>query len=174
MPKYYNFRQILDVYQDPGDILCVGIAKSVRPPRRCKNRIASQDIWTAERLLDEMDRCKSLSASAKSLENLASLLLCKGVHNNSSRPHLSQADEVSAKWRARVRSYGLIIKKERENARTEKALSDLKVMAKEMMAKLEENKPDEVSTSIPIIVLVIDNLSGPILQVGKFETKGSL
>ena len=156
MPKYYNFRKILDVYQDQHDHGCVGIAKSVRPPRRCLNRISDDDVTTAVRLLDEMDRCKSLSSSAKSLEQLASLLLCKGVHNKASRPHLSQVAEVSSTWRVKVRNYGLIVKRERDNLRSEKALLDMKVMAEEMMAKLAEDKADNVFASRSLLLWVID------------------
>jgi hypothetical protein len=158
MQKYWNFRQILEVYEDPYDVSCVGTAKTVWPPRRCENSIAVYDRVEAGRLLDEMDRHKRLSSSTKSLQELAALLLCKGVHNHLSRPHLSQVVEMSNKWRERVRSYDSMIKKEQEDAafKTEKALSILKVRAEEIMAKLEEDNLDNVRFSNRLSLPVTD------------------
>src|SRR6266567_3499146 len=89
-----SFRSIRDrsgSLWNPGDILynlnssepttCIGFATS--QGRRCHNRIAAHNCAKANRLLIELsEREPKWARMADSLEKVASLLLCKAVHQN--------------------------------------------------------------------------------------------
>ena len=75
---------------NPGDVLynlsfskptCIGFA--ISQGRRCRNRIAAHNLIEANRLLIELsEREPKWARMADSLEKVASLLLCKAVHQN--------------------------------------------------------------------------------------------
>lgn len=128
MQAKWDFRSILDVNPDD-DRLCVGIAKSAG--RRCKNPINIGDRGTAGRLLDEMGRSSKFLSSIEYLERLAGLMLCKGVHNSSSRPHLSQVEEVYMQWKS-------VVLKEHRRVRKLQVKADLTKMENEV-SKVKQN-----------------------------------
>ncbi|KAF8864824.1 hypothetical protein BDZ45DRAFT_684805 [Acephala macrosclerotiorum] len=144
MPYYWDFRTILDV--DPEtDRTCVG---TTAQGLGCRNPINIADRGTAGRLLDQMDRSKSLKSSIDHLETLAELLLCKHRHNNhKSFAYLSQVDEVSARWIIIVEEEYRIVKKKQEKEKALKAKKELQRVAesaKQMKAELEEESLNKV------------------------------
>lgn len=102
------------------------------------------DRGTAGRLLDQMDRSKSLKSSIDHLETLAELLLCKHKHNNhKSFAYLSQVDRVSARWVVIVEEEYRIVKRRTEKEKAFKAKLELQRVAesaKQMKAELEEKE----------------------------------
>lgn len=144
MPYLWNLRKILHV--DPeNDRTCVGTtAKGLG----CKNPINMADRATAGRLLDQMDRSKSLKSSIDYLETLAELLLCKHRHNNhKSFAHLSQVDRVSARWIMIVEEEYRVVKMKKEKEKAFKAKQELLRMAesaKQMKSELEDERVGRV------------------------------
>jgi hypothetical protein len=151
MPTYWNLRQILDVNPEQ-ERNCVGFAPS--KGRRCRNIINRFDLPAASRLLDQMDRSKQLIDAIDDLKELAALLLCKGVHNNLSRPEYSQVNKVSSNWKVLVKEEDQRLKeheqkeaeRRRRNLRDE--LAKIKSKATEVKVGLEEDQLDMVSHSM--------------------------
>lgn len=144
MPSFWNFRKILHV--DPeNDRTCVG---TTQKGAGCRNPINMSDRATAGRLLNQMDGSKSFKIIIDELESLAALLLCKGVHNNLNRAHLSQVYTVSSKWTIMVEEEHRIMKNQKEKAKMLKAKKELLRIAenaKQMKAELEDEGVDQVS-----------------------------
>jgi hypothetical protein len=152
MPTYWNLRQILDVNPEQ-ERNCVGFAPS--KGRRCRNIINRFDLPAASRILDQMDRSKQLIDAIDDLKELAALLLCKGVHNNLSRPEYSQVKKVSSKWKVLVEEEDQKLKehgqREAERRRRRKLrdeLAKIKSNATEVKVGLEEEQLDMVRHSM--------------------------
>ena len=144
MAAYWDFRKILDVDPD-GDRTCVGIAKTYG--RRCKNPISVPDRNTASRLLSQMDRSKSYTRAEEDIQKLAALMLCKGVHNCQSRPHLSQVNEVYRDWLSLAEEEYVHVQKQRDRAarlRTQRELAQLRDSARD---EVERNAEERVYIS---------------------------
>jgi hypothetical protein len=98
-----------------------------------------------------MDRAEYLTDAIDDLRELASLLLCKGVHNNLSRPGDSQVDKVYNKWKELVEEEGLRLQEheerdaERRRRRLRNELVEIRSIATEVRASLEEEQLDTVS-----------------------------
>jgi len=57
-----------------------------------------------------MNKTKHFRSLIDDLEQLASLMLCKGVHNSKTQPHLSQVDEICTRWTEKIEEYSHIQK----------------------------------------------------------------
>jgi hypothetical protein len=148
MPASWDLRRILNVNPEQ-ESNCVGFAPS--KGRRCRNRINRFDLPAAGRLINEMDRSVHLTDAITDLEELASLLLCKGVHNNLSRPQYSQVREVYKKWKGLVKEECLRLKEleekdadRRRHRQLRDELAKMKSIATEVRNELEEEQLDMV------------------------------
>lgn len=140
MASYWDFRHILDVNPEE-DRSCVGTTK--KTGERCTKPISVNDRSTAGRLLNQMDQTKDFCSSIQDLEQLAALMLCKEVHNSQKRHHLSQVDNVRAKWTARINQEYVIIKKNTEEAAMAKAKRELLRMRKSAAIAKSELEMDK-------------------------------
>jgi hypothetical protein len=102
-----------------------------------------------------MGRSKQLLDTIDDLKELAALLLCKGVHNNLSRPEYSQVNKVSSKWKVLVKEEDQRLKeheqREAERRRRKKLrdeIAKIKSNATEVKVGLEEEQLDPVSQSM--------------------------
>jgi hypothetical protein len=118
---------------------------------RCKNPINRFDLPAASRVLNQMDRAEHLSDAIDDLRELASLLLCKGVHNNLSRPEHSQVNKVYNKWKGLVTEEALKLEEQggrdaerRRRMRLRNELAEIRSIATEVRAGLEEEHLDTV------------------------------
>jgi hypothetical protein len=118
--------------------------------RRCKNRINKNDRNTASRLLNQMNETKQFRSSIDDLEQLASLMLCKEVHNCKTQPHLSQVDEVCTRWTATIGVEYSHIKQMRKKAALLKAKKDfLRMQEKAAQARSElETESEELTERV--------------------------
>ncbi len=142
MPANWDFRRILRVHPEE-ERNCVGYAQS--RGRRCLNPINKFDRPTASRMLDQMDRSAHLFDVIDDLEELASLLLCKGVHRK------SQVPDVYNKWKGLVEQEFLKVneqEKKKEETRRHLNLSDelasITSVASQVRSELEEEELDTV------------------------------
>ena len=151
MSSSWNLRRILDVNPEQ-ERNCVGFAPS--KGRRCKNPINMYDLPAASRVLNQMDRSEDLLDAIDDLEELASLLLCKGVHNNLSRPQYSQVNKVYNRWRGLVTEEYLRLRKQEEReereaerqrrSRLRNELAQIRSIVTEARTVLEEEQLDTV------------------------------
>jgi len=148
MSAYWNFRQILDVYPDSSSFTCVGVTKA---GARCgQSFLRSSDLSEAARILNTLDRQKSLKSSFDYLEELAYLTLCPCWHQ---KPDRSQVGQVSQRWEARIAQYGVLLRKQAENAailKSKRALAKVKGKAEELAQELKEEKKDIVRSAAAI------------------------
>ena len=135
MASYYDFRTVLGINPDT-DRACVG-KKSRKHCDRCKNIIKVVDRNIASRLLNQMDRTKNFSSALDELEELASLMLCKGQHNCISKPHLSQVEEVRQLWTRLVEDEHELIRQKQKRRALAKAKGDL-IKMRDAATSIEE------------------------------------
>lgn len=81
MPKYWDFRTILDIHPEWDD-RCVAI--NVRSEKRCGicGKAGKRNLSQAGQLLNTMDRTKSLSECREYMDSLAYLTMCGNPHRN--------------------------------------------------------------------------------------------
>lgn len=143
MASNWNFRTILNLQPESDSFSCV----STKPDNsaRCHNRrplLSDMDLAKAGGLLDAMDRCESLKASYKYLNELARLTLCI-IHSEGD----DQVELVSAIWQSRIEKH---MKTEVEPAarpKTRRSIGRRRTSSITVMTVLKEEKAEQSPTS---------------------------